>query len=265
MMVAYSSLHDASVNRDKIETWDILKKELKDQFLSCNTSWLARESLRKSGKVGKDEKFKNKNNKEVTGSGNNDTAQPSLNIMKKGCYLCNRDHHMRDCPKCGKLNALVAEMDDDDGGGSSWVNPLELLGVMQKKPPKQKDLMHAQVQINDKEVMEMLDTGATHNFVADREIQKLGLTLTQHSNCIKAVNSEAKPIQGVACVDLKVGSWTGKCNLMAVPLNEFDVILKMDFMLLAHAIGTYLQDSVRSAEKKGTLMSVLQVKWFEAW
>ncbi|KAK4388202.1 hypothetical protein Sango_2426800 [Sesamum angolense] len=38
---------DAIANRDKIETWDILKKELKDQFLPCNTSWLARESLRK--------------------------------------------------------------------------------------------------------------------------------------------------------------------------------------------------------------------------
>ncbi|KAL0307083.1 UNVERIFIED_CONTAM: hypothetical protein Sradi_6125600 [Sesamum radiatum] len=41
-----------SANRDKIETWDILKKELKDQFLPCNTSWLARESLRKLKHVG---------------------------------------------------------------------------------------------------------------------------------------------------------------------------------------------------------------------
>ncbi|KAL0405981.1 UNVERIFIED_CONTAM: hypothetical protein Slati_3912000, partial [Sesamum latifolium] len=40
-------LKPRSSNRDKIETWDVLKKELKDQFLPCNTSWLARESLRK--------------------------------------------------------------------------------------------------------------------------------------------------------------------------------------------------------------------------
>ncbi|KAL0313603.1 UNVERIFIED_CONTAM: hypothetical protein Sradi_5759600 [Sesamum radiatum] len=126
----------------------------------------------------------------------------------------------------------------------------------------------------------MLDTGSTHNFVADREIQKLGLTLAQHSSRIKAMNSEAKPIQGVASVDLKVGSWTGKCNLMAVPLDDFDVILGMDFMLLTSAMvipylsglfiayanctsfvqDIYLQDSIRSAEKKDTLMSPLQVK-----
>ncbi|KAL0462743.1 UNVERIFIED_CONTAM: Transposon Ty3-I Gag-Pol polyprotein [Sesamum latifolium] len=40
----------------------------------------------------------------------------------------------------------------------------------------------------------------------------------------------------MACVDLKVGSWTGKCNLMVVPLDDFDVILGMDFMLLASAM-----------------------------
>ncbi|KAL0419179.1 UNVERIFIED_CONTAM: hypothetical protein Sradi_1331400 [Sesamum radiatum] len=37
---------DASANWDKIEMWDVLKKELKDQFLPYITSWLARESLR---------------------------------------------------------------------------------------------------------------------------------------------------------------------------------------------------------------------------
>ncbi|KAL0292423.1 UNVERIFIED_CONTAM: RNA-directed DNA polymerase [Sesamum radiatum] len=98
---------------------------------------------------------------------------------------------MRDYAKLGKLNALVADADDDDddkrqrGDGNAGY-------------------------------------GAIHNFVADREIQKLGLALAQHSSCIKAVNSEAKPIQGVACVDWK---------------------------------GTYLQDSIRAAEKRDTLMS----------
>ncbi|KAL0408358.1 UNVERIFIED_CONTAM: hypothetical protein Sradi_1770200 [Sesamum radiatum] len=125
--------------------------------------------------------------------------------MKKDCYLCNSDHRMRDYPKRGKLNALVAEADDDDEGGSS---------------------------------------------------------------------------RGVACVDLKVGLWTGKCNLRVVPLDDFDVILGMDFMLLAHAMvmpylsglfivdanctsfvqGTYLQDFVRSMDKNDTLISALQVK-----
>ena len=40
--------NDTRANRDKIEIWEVMKKELKDQFLPCNTSWLARESLQKT-------------------------------------------------------------------------------------------------------------------------------------------------------------------------------------------------------------------------
>ncbi|KAL0295769.1 UNVERIFIED_CONTAM: hypothetical protein Scaly_3089400 [Sesamum calycinum] len=36
----------ANANRERIEMWEVLKKELKDQFIPCNTSWIARESLR---------------------------------------------------------------------------------------------------------------------------------------------------------------------------------------------------------------------------
>ncbi|KAL0420331.1 UNVERIFIED_CONTAM: hypothetical protein Slati_3056000 [Sesamum latifolium] len=36
---------DASTNRERIEMWEVLKNELKNQFLPCNTSWVGRESL----------------------------------------------------------------------------------------------------------------------------------------------------------------------------------------------------------------------------
>lgn len=32
---------------------------------------------------------------------------------------------------------------------------------------------------------------------------------------------------------LKVGSWEGRCGLMAVPLDDFDVILVKSFLLAA--------------------------------
>ncbi|KAL0345421.1 UNVERIFIED_CONTAM: hypothetical protein Sradi_4373400 [Sesamum radiatum] len=120
----------------------------------------------KSGKVWKNRKFKKKRNREVAGAGSKNTVQPYVKKSRNGCYLCNGYHRMRDCPKHRKFNALVAEADNE--GGS--------------------------LRVNGKEVMAMLDTGATHNFVADREIQKLGLTLAQDSSRIKAVNSKAKPI-----------------------------------------------------------------------
>ena len=40
-------MDDASAVRPNIETFESLKNELKDQFLPCNVSWIARESLKK--------------------------------------------------------------------------------------------------------------------------------------------------------------------------------------------------------------------------
>ncbi|KAK4382005.1 hypothetical protein Sango_2915600 [Sesamum angolense] len=77
----------------------------------------------KSGKRWKDGKFKKKKHQEETGLGNKETVQPNIDRTKKSCYLCIGDHCMRDCLKRGKLNALVAEADDDEGG-STRVNRL---------------------------------------------------------------------------------------------------------------------------------------------
>ena len=41
------SSDNAAAGRPKIERWEILKKELKDQFLPTNTTWMAKESLKK--------------------------------------------------------------------------------------------------------------------------------------------------------------------------------------------------------------------------
>lgn len=38
---------DAYAGCPKIERWEVLKKELKDQFLTCKTAWVARDSLNK--------------------------------------------------------------------------------------------------------------------------------------------------------------------------------------------------------------------------
>lgn len=38
---------DASTGRPRIDSWERLKKEMKDQFLPCNASWVARDSLKR--------------------------------------------------------------------------------------------------------------------------------------------------------------------------------------------------------------------------
>ena len=49
---------------------------------------------------------------------------------------------------------------------------------------------------------------------------------------MKAVNSEALPIVGVSKrVPFKLGTWTGEMDLFVVRMDDFDVVLGMDFLL----------------------------------
>ena len=96
--------------------------------------------------------------------------------------------------------------------------------------------MHVQVLLNGIRVKAMVDSGATHNFVATSEASSLNLKLVKDDSPIKAVNSKAQKIQGIAKdVLLQVGEWKGKINLLCVPLDDFNLILGIDFFLKSKA------------------------------
>ena len=58
--------------------------------------------------------------------------------------------------------------------------------------------MHVHVIVNGVQVKALVDSSATHNFVATREATRLGLKLEEDTSQIKTVNSKAQKIQGVA-------------------------------------------------------------------
>ncbi|PON49840.1 Aspartic peptidase domain containing protein [Parasponia andersonii] len=81
----------------------------------------------------------------------------------------------------------------------------------------------------------MIDTGATNNFMSRRVADRLGLIVTKNSTRLKAVNSDAMPIYGSAVSSLKVGTWQAECNFTVVNLDDFDLILCIEFLGLAKA------------------------------
>lgn len=115
------------------------------------------------------------------------------------------------------------------------MNPLQLLNaITTEKEVPFKGLMYVDVVVNGKETRAMVDSGATNNFMAEREAKRLGLAVVKTDYKFKAVNSE-KSVLGSALVDLKVGEWCGECNLMVVPLDDFDMILGIEFLVKTRA------------------------------
>nr|GEZ76749.1 Gag-Asp_proteas domain-containing protein [Tanacetum cinerariifolium] len=85
-------------------------------------------------------------------------------------------------------------------------------------------------------VRAFVDFGATHNFVVENEAKQLGINTMKGNRTIKAVNSEAKPINGVSKdVREKIGELKGTINLSVVSMDDFKVVLGLEFLDLVRA------------------------------
>ncbi|TYK01392.1 uncharacterized protein E5676_scaffold29G00860 [Cucumis melo var. makuwa] len=78
----------------------------------------------------------------------------------------------------------------------------------------------------------MVDSGATHNFITETEARRLRLRWEKDSERMKAVNFVALPIVGlVKRTTIKLGGWKGPLDFVAVKMDDFDVVLGMEFLL----------------------------------
>ncbi|XP_078447260.1 uncharacterized protein LOC144716092 [Wolffia australiana] len=127
---------------------------------------------------------------------------------KLTCFACGGPHFMKDCPRGTvaptNVNAMVVPPPQPDvprGSSTVTLNPLHCLAALQWGAPVQYEglnLLHIPILINGKPSTAMVDTGATHSVLTEKEAKKLGLKLSPSAGKIKVVNSEARDIVGVA-------------------------------------------------------------------
>ncbi|XP_070057532.1 uncharacterized protein [Nicotiana tomentosiformis] len=140
----------------------------------------------------------------------------------------------------GRVNALHATENNWEGEGrevAALVNPLQLLNAISLLNATSNETnphylpMHVEMKIGEKGVIAMVDTGATHTFVSAKLVHKYGLNVNKCPSYMQTVNAKAQAIVGMACnVPMSVGNWKGKANLMVIPLEDFEMILGIDFM-----------------------------------
>nr|CAD1823351.1 unnamed protein product [Ananas comosus var. bracteatus] len=137
------------------------------------------------------------------------------------------------------LNALKGQV------GEKERTPLPKENFPSPKESKHSELMYLDIKLNGKTTRAMVDTGATHNFIATGEVERLGVTLSKDGSRMKAVNSKAQPIAGLAKeVPVSISSWTGKANFMSVLLDDFHVILGMEFLQMSRGVPIPFLDTL---------------------
>lgn len=87
-------------------------------------------------------------------------------------------------------------------------------------------LMYVDLIVNGKPIRDVVDTGASHNYVSEAEARRLGLTLVPSKGRAKAINSAAQPVVGVAKgIMVKAGSFSTRISLTAVKMKEYDLMI----------------------------------------
>lgn len=104
---------------------------------------------------------------------------------------------------------------------------------MAKSKPKsvRKGLIHIEVEINGKNTRAIVSRGPTHNFLSVEEAKTLGLKPNKERVCLKPAHSREKPVVGLArAVELHMGDWKGKVDLTLATMDDFQVVLGIDFL-----------------------------------
>ncbi|XP_034704180.1 uncharacterized protein LOC117928400 [Vitis riparia] len=97
--------------------------------------------------------------------------------------------------------------------------------------------MYVETLVNGKATKALVDTGATHNFVSKDEAKLLELQASKEEGWLKAINSAVKPSHGVACgVAMHISSWEGMVDFTVAPMDDFKMVLGMDFLQKVKAV-----------------------------
>ncbi|RVW43719.1 Retrovirus-related Pol polyprotein from transposon 412 [Vitis vinifera] len=190
-----------------LEIPNMFEEELLFNFMHNLQSW-AKQELRRRGvqdlatTMAVVESFgvHPKEGSSKTSSGKDGKGKDKRNEFtpRTNCFLCDGPHLARDCPKRKALNAMIEER-------------------------KSRAMLRWATKA-------LVDTGATSNFVSEDEAKRLELQASK-GGWLKAVNSAAKPSHEVVRgVTMHIGSWKGRVDFTVALMDDFKMVLGMDFL-----------------------------------
>ncbi|KAK3012846.1 hypothetical protein RJ639_010346 [Escallonia herrerae] len=322
----YAEIKDGSC----INTWDILKRELKSQFFPENTAFNARKALLECKHIGSDREYCQAFSALMLDISNMSVVDRLFFFMEGLKPWARTELNRR---RVNNLNeAIIAAESLSDynsepqrppqrgnpsssnggkkpggqvpnqswGSKSSWAsnsstqqksgvgfkakpdastsgeagNPEESLTREKPKdmPPKKKGdvpgkgLMYVDIKVNGKAIRAMMDTGATHNYISSTEVERLGLTLEKGCGRVKAINSAAQPVAGIArSVLIKIGPYEGRTNFLVVIMDDFKLILGLEFLRDTKTIVMPCTNSLAMLRSKSCVIPTIspRARWQE--
>ncbi|KAL4577739.1 hypothetical protein LXL04_013867 [Taraxacum kok-saghyz] len=174
------------------------------------------------------------------------------------CYLCDGPHLVRVCPKRKVFSSMVLEKEEGEGAHMSSMRLLNTLskGGTKTHETKGGSLMFVEAKVCGRNTKALVDSGATHSFMAEDEARKLGIPYVEEKGWLKVVNSPYNPILGIARgLPMKIADWEGTIDVIVVPMDDYRMVLGMDFLNKVHP-WTIERDNTMRITKGSTIYIV---------
>lgn len=208
---------------------------------------------------------------------NRDGGKPSKPFK---CFLCEGSHLARNCPMRQKLSAMIATEEESAPttrmGAMVMSEDAQLANMRLLNTSRVEDddlkgrasptssttnikqggsSMIVNGEVNEVPTRLLVDTGASHNFLAKEEAKALGVKFTKVDGEMKAINSEATPVYGKAWgVPVRLGKWKGKVDFLVVDIDDEDVVLGMEF--LHKVLPVRVSDGMITITSKGSEIGI---------
>uniref|UniRef100_A0A803MX72 Uncharacterized protein n=1 Tax=Chenopodium quinoa TaxID=63459 RepID=A0A803MX72_CHEQI len=190
------------------------------------------------------------------------TEEESAPTTRMGAMVMNEDAQLANMRL---LNTSRVEDDDLKGRASPTSSTTNI--------KQGGSLMIVNGEVNEVPTRLLVDTGASHNFLAKEEAKALGVKFTKVDGEMKAINSEATPVYGRAWgVPVRLGKWKGKVDFLVVDIDDEDVVLGMEFL---HKVLPFrVSDGMITITSKGSEIGIklaqlkerdVRVSTLEAW
>jgi len=195
----------------------------------------------------KSDKSKEKKKDDATKSDDSSKTKKALK-----CWICARPHTVKNCPSKPKV-ATIAKSDAKNEGAS--VGMMQILGAspptkeVSRRDPERNRLEYVRMKVGGADILTMVDSGASHNFMGEDTARRIGLKFVSAREQMKTVNSPPIEVLGIAeRVDTTLGEWTGKVDFTIVRIDDYEVVLGMEFMkkfdamIVPHLRKLYIYD-----------------------
>eukprot|EP00253_Pinus_taeda_P026166 PITA_26166 len=195
----------------------------------------------------KSDKPKEKKKEDASKSDDNSKTKKALK-----CWICAGPHTVKNFPSKTKV-AVIAQSNAKNEEAS--VGMMQILGVaaatkvISWRDPERNKLEYVQMKVGDVDILAMVDSGASHNFMGEDTTRRIGLKFVPVKAQMKTVNSPPDDVLGVAeKVDTALGEWTGKVDFTIVQIDDYESVLGMEFlkqfdaMIVPHLKKLYIYD-----------------------